>query len=101
MGKSRRQNTKKETHRDETNSLKDIIRKQQKEIQVLRKELHRKFSTMTIETQEDSPLEPQSNATKPRCEKCNNTDIYRLVLGIRTLIKCRTCNHSKTEKTKE
>lgn len=100
MGKSRRQNTNKESHRDETNKLKDIIRKQQKEIQSLRKELNRKLGSMTIRFEEKNQNPEERPQQKVFCDKCKGTEFCRISLGIKTLVKCMTCNATKTEKAK-
>jgi Skp family chaperone for outer membrane proteins len=95
-GKSKRQNTRQETHRDEANTLRSIINKQQKEIQVLRKELNRKYDKMSIETQ-DIVEEAPSNKTQKQCKSCGSKKLQTIDLGIRTLFKCFDCNHVKTE----
>lgn len=92
-GKSRRQNTYEETPRDNKNALKDVIRRQQKEINNLRKELNRKIYEDSFEQH------PIYKAPKKKCEHCGSEDVHETPLGIKTMIKCHNCNKVKTVKT--
>jgi septal ring factor EnvC (AmiA/AmiB activator) len=92
-GKSRRQNTREETPRDNSNLLKDVIKRQQKEINSLRKELNRKvYETNFVE-------EPIARISKQKCTYCGSESIQEIWLGIRKVIKCTACNRNKVLKT--